>query len=57
LAGLFAAAQGLATIYRKIFDEQTTLGAQDRLMAFEEFNELMGVDAKYALAEQYGVRG
>jgi len=57
LAGLFAAAHGLATIYQKIYDDQTTLGAENRLMAFEEFNELIGVEAKYALAERYGVRG
>jgi 2,3-dimethylmalate lyase len=57
LAGLFAAAHGLANIYRKIRADQTTLGAEDRLMAFDEFNDLIGVDAKYALAEKYGVRG
>jgi methylisocitrate lyase len=57
LAGLFAAAHGLAAIYRKIHDDQTTLGAADQLMAFDQFNELIGVDEKYALAERYGVRG
>ncbi|MEX2315883.1 MAG: oxaloacetate decarboxylase [Pirellulales bacterium] len=57
LAGLFAAAHGLATIYRKIYTAQTTLGAAEQLMAFDEFNELIGVEEKYALAERYGVRG
>ena len=56
LAGLFAAARGLATIYQKIHDDQTTLGAENQLMAFDEFNELIGVETKYAVAERYGVR-
>jgi methylisocitrate lyase len=56
LAGLFAAARGLATIYEKIRQEDTTLGAEESLMAFDEFNALIGVEAKYRLAEQYGVK-
>jgi methylisocitrate lyase len=56
LAGLFAAAQGLATIYEKIRRDDTTLGAEQQLMAFDEFNDLIGVEAKYALAERYGVK-
>lgn len=56
LAGLFAAAHGLATIYQKIRADETTLGAEDQLMAFDEFNDLIGVEAKYALAERYGVK-
>ncbi len=56
LAGLFAAAHGLASIYETIRRQDTTLGAEDRLMAFDEFNELIGVEAKYRLAERYGVK-
>jgi 2-methylisocitrate lyase-like PEP mutase family enzyme len=56
LAGLFAAAQGLATIYEKIRRDDTTLGAEQQLMAFDEFNDLIAVEAKYALAERYGVK-
>jgi 2-methylisocitrate lyase-like PEP mutase family enzyme len=56
LAGLFAAARGLQAIYKKIHDEQTTLGSESQLMAFDEFNDLIGVEAKYALAEHYGVK-
>jgi methylisocitrate lyase len=55
LAGLFAAAHGLAAIYEKIRTDDTTLGAEDRLMAFDEFNALIGVETKYAIAEKYGV--
>jgi 2-methylisocitrate lyase-like PEP mutase family enzyme len=56
LAGLFAAAHGLAAIYEKIRRDDTTLGAEEQLMAFDEFNDLIGVEAKYALAERYGVK-
>ena len=56
LAGLFAAAHGLAAIYEKIKRDDTTLGAEDRLMAFDEFNDVIGVEAKYRLAERYGVK-
>jgi methylisocitrate lyase len=56
LAGLFAAARGLATIYEKIRRDDTTLGAENQLMAFDEFNDVIGVEAKYSLAEKYGVK-
>jgi 2,3-dimethylmalate lyase len=56
LAGLFAAAHGLAQIYDKIRRDDTTLGAEATMMNFTEFNELIGVDKKYELAERYGVK-
>ena len=56
LAGLFAAAHGLASIYDTIRKQDTTLGAESHLMAFDEFNKLIGVEAKYKLAEHYGVK-
>jgi len=56
LAGLFAAARGLAAIYDKIKRDDTTLGAESQLMQFDEFNDLIGVETKYELAEKYGVK-
>jgi methylisocitrate lyase len=56
LAGLFSAAHALAMIYDKIRQDDTTLGAEERLMAFDEFNDLIGVEAKYKIAERYGVK-
>src|SRR3954465_4801328 len=56
LAGLFAAAHGVASIYNTIRKQDTTLGADGRLMAFDEFNELIGVESKFKLAERYGVK-
>src|SRR5687767_2839971 len=56
LAGIFAAARGLQEIYEKLHRDQTTAGAYERLMTFTDFNELIGVDAKYQVAERFGVK-
>ena len=55
LAALFAAAKAIEAIYQKLRRDGTTLGAEAQLMPFERLNELTGVDAKYALAERFGV--
>ena len=55
LAGLFAAARAMHAVYQKLRGDQTTLGHEDQLMAFDAFNELIGVEEKYALAEKFGV--
>lgn len=54
LTGLFAAAEAMRTIYQKLHDDGTTTGEEGRLMRFDQFNDLIGVDQKYALAERYG---
>lgn len=56
LAGIFAAAQALKDVYDKLKRDETTQGIYDRLMTFEAFNELIGVDEKYKVAERFGVR-
>lgn len=56
LAGLFSAAKIMEEIFRKLQLEGTTLGYEQRLMTFSEFNQLIGVEDKYALAERFGVR-
>lgn len=56
LAGLFSAARVMEEIFRKLQHEGTTLGDEQRLMTFSEFNQLIGVDEKYELAERFGVR-
>jgi len=56
LAGLFAAARALGSIYETIRKQDTTLGTDTPLMAFDEFNDLIGVESKYKLAEKYGVK-
>ena len=54
VSGLYAAARALETVYGSLRAEGTTAGAEDQLMAFERFNDLIGVNEKYALAERYG---
>jgi 2-methylisocitrate lyase-like PEP mutase family enzyme len=54
LSGLFAAARAMESLYRTLKADGTTLGDAGRLMTFTDFNELIGADAKYALAERFG---
>jgi 2-methylisocitrate lyase-like PEP mutase family enzyme len=54
LCGLFAAAQALSAIYHKLRSDGTTLGSELPSMNFQQFNRIIGVEAKYALAERFG---
>ncbi len=54
LAGLFAAAKAIRTVYEQIYRDGTTTGSASQ-MTFAEFNELIGASEKYALAERFGV--
>ena len=53
LAGLYASAKALETVYGKLLADGTTANHQQQLIAFEQFNDLMGVDEKYKLAQKY----
>jgi methylisocitrate lyase len=54
LAGLYAAAHAIERIYRKLLRDHTTLGAESDLMTFDQFNDLIDVEGKYAVSEKYG---
>lgn len=54
LTGVFAAAHAIQAIYQKLSDDQTTLGQHDQLMHFDQFNALIGVEEKFAVAEKFG---
>lgn len=54
LTGLFAAARTIELMYQKLRVDGTTTGETHRLMTFSEFNELIGVEQKYALAQRFG---
>jgi 2-methylisocitrate lyase-like PEP mutase family enzyme len=56
LTALFAAARAIESFYKKLRADGTTLGEEDRLMTFAEFNALIGVEEKYAVAERFGVQ-
>jgi len=55
LCGLFAAARAIERTYKALNENETTLGIDDQLMTFGEFNSLIGVDEKYKMAERFGV--
>jgi 2-methylisocitrate lyase-like PEP mutase family enzyme len=55
LSGLYAAARSIRLIYQKLHIDQSTIGAEDHLMTFPEFNGLIGVDEKYTQAQRFGV--
>ena len=54
LAGLFAAARSLENVYRQLRQQGTTAGAEEQMMTFAEFNRLIGLEQKYALAQRFG---
>jgi 2-methylisocitrate lyase-like PEP mutase family enzyme len=56
LTALFAAARAISAVYQKLKTDGDTIGEEHRLMTFPEFNALIGVEEKYALAERFGVR-
>ena len=56
LSGLYTAAKSIESMYRKLHTDQTTIGKEEHLISFPEFNKLIGVDEKYQQAEQFGVR-
>lgn len=55
LAGLFSAARAIEAMYQKLRADGTTTGEEHRLMSFPEFNDLIGVEEKYAQAQRFGV--
>jgi len=54
LAGLFAAAKAMQSVYEKLHADETTLRSDIPQMSFEEFNDLIGVEEKYAMAARFG---
>lgn len=54
LAGLFAAARAVEEIYTVLHHAGTTRGEEHRLTTFSTFNELIGLDDKYARAARFG---
>jgi len=53
LSGIYAAARALEQTYAAIRRDGTTSGLGERMMRFDEFNELVGVDRRYAEDERY----
>jgi methylisocitrate lyase len=53
LSGLYAAARALDETYREILRAGTTQRLGDRMMCFDEFNALIGVQQRYQDDERY----
>ncbi|HEU4343605.1 MAG TPA: isocitrate lyase/PEP mutase family protein [Candidatus Binatia bacterium] len=53
LAPLYAVASSLTQVYSTLRREGSTLNMLDRLMAFDDFNQIVGLKEKYALDERY----
>ena len=54
LTGLYASAKALETVYTHLQTNGTTAGQDDHLLSFERFNDLIGVENRYAEAERFG---
>jgi 2-methylisocitrate lyase-like PEP mutase family enzyme len=52
LAGLYAAAKAMSIVFEQVYRDGTA--DAESQMTFSEFNELIGVATKFALAERYG---
>jgi 2-methylisocitrate lyase-like PEP mutase family enzyme len=53
LSGLYAAARALERTYAEIREKGTTAELGDRLMSFDEFNAIVGLETRYADDERY----
>ena len=54
LAPLYAVAKSLTDVYSTLRHKGSTLEILDRLMPFNEFNGIVGLEEKYALDAKYG---
>jgi 2-methylisocitrate lyase-like PEP mutase family enzyme len=53
LAGLFAAARAVTDVLTELHERETTAGVVDRMLAFDDFNKLVELDARYADEARY----
>ena len=53
LSGLFAAAQAVQEVLTELRDRETTAGVVDRMLAFDDFNDLVELEARYADEARY----
>ncbi|MEM7304511.1 MAG: isocitrate lyase/PEP mutase family protein [Pseudomonadota bacterium] len=54
LTGLYGAAASMRSLFEELKQNGTTLNSKNELMNFTEFNDLIGVEEKYGLAEKFG---
>jgi len=56
VAALFAATHAMQSVYAHLRADGHTRAVRDRQVGFAAFNEVMGIDEKYALDERFGGR-
>ncbi|MBI3780685.1 MAG: oxaloacetate decarboxylase [candidate division NC10 bacterium] len=54
LTALYTSAKAIDEMFRLLMTTGTTTAALDRLMPFQQFHDVIGLDGYYALAERYG---
>jgi len=54
LTGLYAAARATQQAYEHLLEHGSSKGLEGRMMGFEEFGEVLGLEQKYALDERFG---
>ncbi len=53
LAALYASARAITDVLTELRDRETTAGVIDRMLAFDEFGELVGLESRYADEARY----
>ena len=53
LAGLYAAAKAVTDVLTELKESETTAAMYDRMLAFDEFGELVGLEQRYADEARY----
>jgi 2,3-dimethylmalate lyase len=53
LAGLFAGAKAVLDALTELRDKETTAGVLEQMLTFDDFNELVGLEARYADEAKY----
>ena len=55
LAALYASAKAVTDIYRILKTKETTRNDLDRVLTFDEFNRIVGLESKYDVEKRYAV--
>jgi methylisocitrate lyase len=56
MTGLYAAARTLLQAYEHLLEHGGSAGFEDRMMNFDEFGEILGLESKYALDDKFATR-
>jgi 2-methylisocitrate lyase-like PEP mutase family enzyme len=55
LAALYASAKAVTDVYRILKTKETTRNDLDRVLTFDEFNRIIGLESKYDIEKRYAV--